>query len=161
MAEPWWIVAAAVVVFLAAGMLVWWPMRASSRETRFADARRDFHFQRERLEIRFIQLAQAQAKDSAPQWMDCEFDDDVCYVRNRYTGELSAFVGARVFFSGIDDTVEPGQICGIREVTTVFRFDGQQWLTDGRAIFNLTPAEAVRFYERDLEMIGQELAQRS
>jgi hypothetical protein len=161
MAEPWWIVAAAVVVFLAAGMLVWWPMRLSSRETRFADARRDFHFQRERLEMRFIQLAGAQAKPGSPRWADCEFDDDVSYVRNRYTGALSAFVGARVYLEGVDESLRADQACGVREATAVFRFDGRRWATDGRAIFNLTPSEAIRFYERDLEMVGQELAQRS
>ena len=48
-----------------------------------------------------------------------------------------------------------------REATAVFRFDGRHWDTEGRAIFNLTPTEAIHFFERDLEMVGQELMHRS
>ena len=43
----------------------------------------------------------------------------------------------------------------------VFGLDRDHWETDGRAIFNLTPAEAIRFYLRDLKVVGRELAQRS
>jgi hypothetical protein len=50
---------------------------------------------------------------------------------------------------------------GERAATAVFRFDRDHWETDGRAIFNLTPTEAINFYHRDLEMVGREVAQRS
>ena len=50
MFEPWWIPAGAVAI-LALFVLIWRPIRAASREARFAQARRDFHTQRERLEV--------------------------------------------------------------------------------------------------------------
>jgi len=165
MGESWWIllgVGAAVATFL----LVWRPVRAGLREARFARARRSFHAQRERLEAKFVQLASAQARPNGPQWEDCDFDDDVAYVRNRKTGELSAFVAVTV---AIDDR-DPGEgmpgsaadlIRNLHAGTAVFRMERDRWVTDGRAILNLTPSEAISFYRNDLEIVEQELAQRS
>ena len=34
-------------------------------------------------------------------------------------------------------------------------------MTDGRVILNLSPSEAIRFYQDDLEMVGQEMADRA
>ena len=161
MLDPWWLLAGAGAV-LALLLLIWRPVRAASREARFAQARRDFHAQRERLEVKFIHLAAANAQSRALHWADCDFDDDVAYVRNRNTGELSAFVAVTV---GTDDFDDPsagvGDLVGnLRAGTAVFRFDRDHWETDGRAILNLSPTEAIRFYQNDLEMVDQELARR-
>jgi len=161
MLEPWWLLAGAGLV-LALLVLIWRPVRAASREARFAQARRDFHAQRERLEVKFIHLAAANAQSRTLHWADCGFDDDVAYVRNRNTGELSAFVAVTV---GTDDFDDPsagvGDLVGnLRAGTAVFRFDRDHWETDGRAILNLSPTEAIRFYQNDLEMVDQELARR-
>ena len=45
--------------------------------------------------------------------------------------------------------------------TAVFRFDRDHWETEGRAILNLSPSEAIRFYRNDLEKVGEELAHHS
>ena len=161
MVDSWWI--PAIVGTIVAGyLLVWRPMRVASREAKLALARRNFHVQRERLEAKFVQLASARAKLHGPHWEDCDFDDDVAYVRNRNTGELSAFVAVTVSVDDFENA--PGGIGdligNLRAGTAVFRFDRDHWETDGRAIFNLSPAEAVRFYQNDLEMVDQELAQR-
>jgi len=168
----WILVAAVAVLFVAAG-LFWRPMRAAWREARLAEARRDFHRQRERLEAKFVQLAAGRAKPDGPQWADCEFDDDVAYVRSRSTGEVSALVAVTVHFEGVEEEPGPGErnlgergelsahaSGSLRAATAVFRFDGSHWETDGRAIFNLTPSEAIHLYRRDFEMIGQEVADR-
>ena len=42
--------------------------------------------------------------------------------------------------------------------TAVFRFDRDHWETDGRAILNLSPSEAIRFFRKDLEKVGEEFA---
>jgi hypothetical protein len=161
MLDPWWILAGAAAI-LALLTFVWWPARTASREARFAQARRDFHTQRERLEAKFVQLAAADAKSRALHWDDCDFDDDVAYVRNRNTRELSAFVAVTVATDDFEDPAAGigGLVGNLRAGTAVFRFDGDHWETDGRAILNLSPAEAIRFYQNDLEMVDQELAQR-
>jgi hypothetical protein len=161
MPGSWWILAGAVAV-LAVFVFVWRPARAASREARFAQARKDFHAQRERLEVKFIHLAAANAQSRALNWADCDFDDDVAYVRNRTSGELSAFVAITVGADEFDDaSVGIGDLVGnLRAGTAVFRFDRDHWETDGRAILNLSPAEAIRFYQNDLEMVDEELAPR-
>lgn len=161
MVEPWWLLLGAAAV-LAVFVLVWRPMRAASREARFVQARRDFHAQRERLEVKFIQLAAANAQLRTLHWDDCDFDDDVAYVRNRSTRELSAFVAVTVAADDFDDPSAGmgGLVGNLRAGTAVFRFDRDHWETDGKAILNLSPTEAIRFYENDLEMVDQELAHR-
>lgn len=157
MTESWWILAgcgfAAVIVLAAA----WWPMRSSRRDTKLADARKEFHRQREWLEVRFIQSATSKAKPGSPRWADCDFDNDVAYVRNRATSELSAFVGITIAFDDAPGSSGTSGYGNLRMGTAVFRFTGQRWDTDGRAILNLSPAEAIRFYHEDLEMVAQEV----
>ena len=160
MLEPWSILAL-VGVILAVFVFIWRPIRAASRQARFAATRRDFHTQRERLEVKFIQLASANAKPNSPYWADCDFDDDVAYVRDRNTGELSAFVRVTVAVDNFEDPpAAAGDLIGnLRAGTAIFRYDRDHWETDGRAILNLSPAEAIRLYQHDLEMVDQELAQ--
>jgi hypothetical protein len=169
MVESWWIVVGAAGA-AALYLLVWRPVRLAVLEARLARARRGFHVQRERLEAKFVQLASADAKPSGPHWDDCDFDDDVAYVRNRKTGELSAFVAVTVAIDDYDiDDYDPddGLSLGAADLlrnlhagTAVFRLERDGWVTDGRAILNLTPSEAIRFYHNDLEIVDQELAQR-
>jgi hypothetical protein len=162
MIESWWIILTAAVVV---GVLVYvaWPLKKTSRQVHFARARREFHRHREWLEAKFIRLAASRATDGSPRWDDCYFDDAVAYVRNRNTNELSAFVEVTV---AVDDfpgspTDVAGIVSNVRVGTAVFRYDRDHWETDGRAILNLSPAEAIRLYRNDLEMIDQELAGRT
>ena len=163
MSVHFWVLVAAVAVFLAGAGLIWWPLRTAWREARYARARRDFHWQRERLEAKFVQLGLIHTKGRAPRWTDCRFDDDVAYARNRATGELTAYVAAAIEMEAFRRGRLPGgcnTLEGVRAATAVFRFDGDHWETDGRAIFNLSPTETISFYQRDLEMVGQEVADR-
>jgi len=159
-----WVPAAAAVMLLAGAGSIWWRIRAARREARYSRARRDFHWQRERLEAKFVQLGLINTKGRAPRWTDCRFDDDVAYARNRATGELTAYVAAVIEMEEFSRGRLHGRCAALgrhRAATAVFRFDGQRWETDGRAIFNLSPTETIDFYQRDLEMVGQEVAERA
>ena len=196
MGEVFWVIAAGGVATLAGVFMLHRPsFLAARRRRRFALACRDFHWQREHLEARFVRLAQVHARPGSPLPADCDFADDVAYVRNRSTGELSAFVAVRIMLElpgckreengnvpcdGVHCEGPPCEDpCGvggspielhrnedwlrprggaIRRATAVFRFTDNRWQTDGRAIFNLSPSETIRFYQRDLEMMGQEPA---
>ncbi len=158
MAETLWILVPTAVVVGAGVALVWRPLRGAFRRFRLADARRDFHWQRERLEAKFVKLAWANTKTSSTRWVDCEFEDDVAYVRNRNSGELAAFVEVTI---AVVTPADPIDLEGeaphrYRVGTAIFRFDRNRWETDGRAILNLSPAEAIRFYQDDLEIVGEE-----
>ena len=50
-------------------------------------------------------------------------------------------------------------VSNLRAATAVFNFDEQrQWYTEGRAIFNLNPTEAIQYYQANLELVAQEAA---
>jgi hypothetical protein len=156
----WWVLLALFLGLLAGLGFGLRPFLATWRETQFAKARRGFHWERERLEAKFLQLGLAGDKPDGPRWTDCDFDDDVAYARSRSSGELSAFVAVTIEVRNdrLSDTGGAGGT--LRDATAVFRFDRGHWKTDGRAIFNLSPTEAIHFYQRDLEMVAQELASR-
>jgi len=173
MPEPWWWIPVACAMVAVAVLILWRPCQAAAREARFADARKEFHKQREWLEVKFIslaggqvagaQVAGVQGKPEAPRWSNCEFDDAVSYVRHRTTGELSAYVAVTVALEGIGQTTASTTdlMSNLQAGTAVFRFDKARWVTDGRVILNLSPNEAIRFYQNELEMVGQEMADRT
>jgi acyl transferase domain-containing protein len=152
-----WIVAALLAVAAVGVALVWTPVRTAVRESRLAAARRDFHRHREWLEAKFLGKAADRVPAESPRWLDCDFDNDVAYVRNRATGELAAFVAVTI---AIDDSEATGRTSpSFRAGTAVFRLDRKhRWDTEGLALLNLTPAEAIRFYQDDLEIVAQEVA---
>ncbi len=163
MPEPWLWIPVACAIIAVVVLLLWRPFKAAARDARFAQARKDFHKQREWLEVKFISLAPSQGKPDSPRWSGCDFDDAVSYVRHRTTGELSAFVAVTVAFEGIGQTTSSTTdlMSNLQAGTAVFRFDKVRWVTDGRVILNLSPNEAIRFYQSDLEIVGQELADRT
>ena len=162
MSGVWWVVIATVGSLAITGY-IFWPGRKVSRRHRFAQAQRSFHTQREGLEAKFIRLAASRAKPDAPRWADCNFADDVAYVRSRSTGELSALVAVTIATDDLDHASRSSadMIGNLLAGTAVFRFDGQHWATDGQAILNLSPGEAIQHYHDDLEMVGEELAHRT
>jgi hypothetical protein len=162
MSSVWWL-PIVVAASLAVGALLWRIRSNAARPTPLAQAKRRFHAQRERLEAKFIQLAAAHATPDAPQWTDCTFDDDVAYVRSRTTGELSAFVAVTIAAedAGAAPSGASDAVGNLQAGTAVFRFDRDHWETDGRAILNLSPAEAVQRFGNDLEFVEEEFAHRS
>ena len=162
MPGPWWWIPVGLAVVAAVLALLRRPMRNVARDARLSQARKGFHQQRERLEEKFIRLAGAHAGVESPRWTDCDFDDGVWYVRNRSTGELSALVAVTVALERVGQApASAGEMMrNLRAGTAVFRFDRDHWETDGRVILNLSPSEAIRAYQNDLEMVGEELAGR-
>lgn len=156
----WWLPIVAIVLLTVVAYL-WRPRRKAVRAARLTEAKRRFHIQRERLEAKFVQLASAHATPDAPRWTDCNFADDVAYVRDRMTGELSAFVAVTIATEDGEHSAEAtgGDAVGnLQAGTAIFRLDHDHWETDGRAILNLSPTEAVDHYRNDIEIVGEELA---
>jgi hypothetical protein len=159
--SAWWWAAA-----IAPAILVVWvwkfrdPWAAQRRAAELTQARREFHHCRERLEAKFVQLASASGKPRGLRWTNCDFDDDVAYARDRQSGALCAFVGVTISFEavvggGMEDVEAVGNL---RAATAVFRYAERRWNTDGRAIFNLNPTEAIAHFRDDLVLVGQESA---
>ena len=157
MPGTFWFFLLAVIALGVGSRMVWKPLQAARMRSRLAGARRSFHWQRERLEFKFLQIAWANAGHDGPRWSDCEFDDDVSYVRSRNTHEISAFVRVTIAMEDGEFPIQPDPLHGHRWGTAVFRFDRNHWETDGRAILDLSPSEAIQFYRDDLEIVGEEL----
>jgi hypothetical protein len=153
-------VIASLLVIIA---VVWRPIRNFRRQAQLARARKDFHRHRERLEAKFVELAAASGKPRGLRWTNCDFEDDVAYARDRRTRELAAFVGVTISFEAVEGggMEEVEAVGNLRAATAVFRCANQRWYTDGRAVFNLNPTEAIAHFHDDLEIVGCEVALRS
>ncbi|MBC8355523.1 MAG: hypothetical protein H8E66_26390 [Planctomycetes bacterium] len=132
---------------------VWWARREQSDS--FERARDTFRLRREWLEADFVRQAGSSGKPRGLRWMNCDFDDDVAFARDRRTGRYRALVGVTISFEAIEgggmEDVEA--VSNLRAATVVFRLDGPEWRADGRALFNLNPAEAIEHYENELETV--------
>jgi hypothetical protein len=157
MSAWWWLTA----VPIAAGIGFWiWrgPYRTRRRAAEFVAARRDFHQRRERLEARFLKLAGSSGKPRGLRWVNCDFEDDVAYARDRQSDTLCAFVGVTISFEAVEGggMEEVEAVGNLRAATAVFSHVDGQWATEGRAIFNLNPTEAIAHFRNDLVLVGQE-----
>lgn len=155
---PWWIVGA--VVTGAAAWFAAQPIRRRRQIAEFERAQRDFHKVRERLEAKFFQLAGACGKPRGLRWTNVDFDDDVAYARDRKSSTLCAFVGVTISFEAIvgGGMEEVEAVSNLRAATATFRHQNGRWDTDGRALFNLNPVEAIAYYRDNLTLVGREAA---
>src|SRR5689334_11645227 len=129
---------------------------ADRRLRQFIDAKQQFHRMREQLEAKFLQRAGLTGKPRGLRWADCEFEDDVTYARDRKDGRLSAFVAVCIKFEAIEGggMEEVEAVANHKYGTAVFYWDPKHhWTTEGRAIFNLAPREAMRHFEATLEPV--------
>ena len=99
---PWlWIGVAGVTIAVAATSgFVWWARRRHARS--LSHARESFRLRREWLEAEFVTRATASGKPRGLRWVDCDFDDDVAFARDRRTGRYRALVGVTIRFEAIE-----------------------------------------------------------
>ena len=140
---------------LAAVMLLaaWRPWRGRRQEQMRSRGRQAFPLRREWLEARFLTLASESGKPRGLVWVDCDFDNRVSFAKDRQSGHLRALVGVTIRFEaeeggGMEDNPNVGNL---RAATAVFEFDGREWNTQGRAIFNLDPDQAIEHFQAELE----------
>jgi hypothetical protein len=152
--EPWiWMTGAAVLAGLAIALC--WAALRHPRRTTVERARKLFHLQRERLEFRFFVIASQSGKPRGLEWVDCDFDDDVSFARDRHNGRLRAYVAVTVRFrpiegGGMEDNPNAHDL---KAGSAEFRLDASDWGTDGKVHFNLNPVEAIQRYRQELELV--------
>ncbi len=125
------------------------------RERSINKARSQFFLRREWLEAEFLKLAGLRGIPRGLRWVDCEFDNDVQFASDRNTGQLRALVAATIRFEAIEGggMEEVEAVGNLRAATAIFFFESKKWSTNGRALFNLNPAEAIQHYRHELEMV--------
>src|SRR5687768_18179482 len=96
----WIALGLAIIVAIcgAVAYLMWRPYRSVRQEKWLGRARREFHLRREQLEAKFVERAGESGKPRGLRWVDCDFDNDVTYARDRRSGQLSAFVAMTISF---------------------------------------------------------------
>ncbi|MBC7351380.1 MAG: hypothetical protein H5U08_03395 [Thermogutta sp.] len=144
----------AVAAILAA---LWRPLRRLQARAVFEKARRQFHRQRESLEARLVRQIAVPVVAGELEWVDCEFDDEVLYLRERGGHRLAAVVLVTL---GTDSdwlpASEESQRCGV----AIFRFDKDHWTVDPKVYMNLTPEDVVRQFSGTMEVLYRESTRR-
>lgn len=149
----WWILLGIVV--LAVVVLAIRPFRRVWREVELEKAKQQFTRQREHLEAKFFQLAAASGKPKGLRWKHCDFHSTHCFARDVRTARISAFVEVTIRFEAIPGGgMEDVQAVGnLRHASAVFHYLRGRWGTAGKAIFNLTPVEAVEHLSEQFVLI--------
>ena len=77
-------------------------------------------------------------------------------TRDRRTGQLAALVGVTIRFEAVPGGDMEGlpAVGNLRNASAVFFFQGGQWHSVGKAIFNLNPAEAIDHFKNQYERVG-------
>jgi hypothetical protein len=152
----WLAVAGVAGVGLVTGVLVWRPLRRWGGQVQVERARELFLLQRERLELLFMPAAAASGKPRGLRWKDCTFESGVEFARDRKTRQLIALVPVTIQFEAIEGGEMEGvsAVANLRNATAVFYFDQGKWLTGGRAVFNMNPAEALARFDNQYEQVA-------
>ncbi len=125
------------------------------REKSLADARKIFFLRREWLEAEFLKLAGLRGIPRGLRWTEVNFDDAVRFARDRNTRQLRALVAVTIHFEAIEggDMEDVEAVGNLRAATAIFHYDSRKWTSNGRALFNLNPTEAIEHYRHELEMV--------
>ncbi len=145
------IVLVGVALALAAGWL-WRRWRAAQLQAQRQLARLQFADERAELEAMFLKAAAATGKPRGLAWEKCQLGDEHVFAVDRVTGELFAMVGATISFTAIagGDMEDVEAVSNLRYATAVFVYRRGSWHSNGQAVFNLEPAQAVQHYEESL-----------
>jgi hypothetical protein len=150
---PWvWILAGVLGVLLAVLLVSIW---LTSRTVSAEGARERFRRQREHLEAEFFHAAAASGKPRGLRWKECDWGESVEFARDRQAGQLVALASVTISFEAIEggDMEGVAAVGNLRNASAVFHFDGARWTTQGRAVFNLNPDEAIRHFGNQYERL--------
>lgn len=155
MSEWWWLVVGLVALGLIGLVLAWRPLRRLGGDIQAERARELFLLQRERLQDAFRPAAEATGKPRGLRWVDCAFDREVVFARDRKTRQLVALVLVSIRFEAVEGSDMEGlpAVNNLRNASAVFFFHRGQWQTAGKAVFNLSPAEALRHFRNQYEPV--------
>jgi hypothetical protein len=146
-----------IFAMLAAAWLLWALVRPTVFAYRVRRALRQFVRDRPTLETAFFKAAAASGKPRGLAWKECGFQPGVLLARDRSNGDLVGLVAVTISFEAIEGGgMEDVEAVGnLRAGTAVFNWNGRQWSTQGRAVFNLEPREVLERYRDSLDPISQ------
>jgi hypothetical protein len=145
-----------VFVLILAAWLVWALLRPTLFARRMQRALREFVEKRERLESLFFEKAASSGKPRGLAWKSCAFQSGVTLARDRANGEVVGLVGVTIAFEAVEGggMEEVEAVGNLRAGTAVFTWDGSDWTTAGRTVFNLEPREVLERYRDNLDPVA-------
>jgi hypothetical protein len=152
-----WIIAALAVIVVIGFAAATFKRRRLARAVADREgAIREFSEQRDDLTGLFLRTAGSTGKPRGLRWTGCELSGAPLFAVDDATGELIALVGATVSFAAIEGggMEEVEAVGNLRSATAVFMHRGDGWITDGRVIFNLEPAEALAKFQGTLRPLA-------
>jgi hypothetical protein len=152
-----WPVACALVISVLVFFLRKRQLRGWARTILIERAREGFALQRERLEQAFLKAAMEQGKPRGLLWKQCTFEREVEMARDRGSGQLIALAPVTIQFEAIKGSDMEGlpAVDNLRNASAVFVFERGQWLTTGKALFNLNPVEIIDRFKGQYEHVGR------
>lgn len=152
----WWLIPGLVGGSAVLVLLMWRPFRRLGWEIQIERARELFKLQRERLELQFFEAAAATGKPRGLRWIGCQWDDETAFVRDKETGQIASLAAVTIQFEAIPGSDMEGlpAVGNLRRASAVFFFHKGQWLTAGKAVFNLDPREALEHFKNQYEPLG-------
>lgn len=131
----------ALAVILAIVVRCW---RRARWVAHYTQAKAEFPVQ-SGLSETFLAAANKTGKPRGLRWKSCELHGASLFTSNHATGEIFALSGATIGFVAIPggDMEDVEAVGDIRYVTAIFVYRDGKWESDGRAIFNLEPAQAL------------------
>ena len=152
-----WLWVSIGVALVAAGLwLCWKPLRRLGGAIQIERAQESFVLQRERIQARFIDAAAATGKPRGLRWKDCAFETEFEFARERESRQLLALVPVTIEFEAVEGSDMEGlpAVGNLRNATAVFYFDGGQWRTVGKTVFNMNPSEAILHFHSQYEPVA-------
>jgi hypothetical protein len=154
----WWMAAvaaaigAAIIFILARGLF-----QNLGNEIQVARAKEMFLLERERLQTLFLPAAAATGKPRGLRWVQCQFEEEVAFARDRHSRQLVALVPVTIRFEAVAGSDMEGlpAVGNLRNASAVFFFK-RRWHTNGKAVFNMNPNEALLHFQHQYEQVGLE-----
>ncbi|MEX0704584.1 MAG: hypothetical protein WD069_20965 [Planctomycetales bacterium] len=146
---------AAMAIFACLTTVLWNPVRRRVQTAHNRRAVQSFRLQREKLEAKFFDIASAIGKPRGLRWLDCDWQHAVTFGRDRETGLLTAFVAVNISFEAIEggDMEDVAAVSTVRDAAALFHYRNGTWGTGGRALFNMSPGEALAKLENQYEPV--------
>ena len=153
----WWLSFTAILLAAAfTAFLLARPLARRRRDSRMQQAQREFGYQRERLEAKFLDCAAATGKPRGLRWVECQWDRKPVFVKDRNQNKLAAFVGVTIRFQAIEGggMEDVPAVKNLRTATGVFHYEDGRWITIGKTLFNLEPRQAVARFKDQFEPLA-------
>ena len=104
----------------------------------------------------FFKAASATGKPRGLIWKDIDWESEVAFARERRSGQLAALIAITIQFEAVEGSDMEGlpAVGNLRNASAVFFFQRGQWLTVGKAVFNMNPDEAALHFQNQYERLA-------